>query len=253
MMRAPISSLWARRMRSQAARSLYGSTMTSRSTPSGWPGYSGIAVGPPGSSRLAGGLTLTATCSWAPWYPPSNLASLCLPVNAHAARMAISVPSVPEFVKRIVSSEGMRSQRSCATRTCTSVGRAEGRALAGLLAERLDHHRVRVAHDEGRRVQHEVEIAVAVDVVDVVAVAVVREEGIGREVRGPAGAAAGQDLLGLGLEGPGLGGLRDVALDLSGDGCRRHGLSSAFGALGAAPARKGFHEPRRTARPGVRP
>ena len=36
--------------------------------------------------------------------------------------MAISVPSVPEFVKRIVSSEGMRSQRSCATRTCTSVG-----------------------------------------------------------------------------------------------------------------------------------
>ena len=36
--------------------------------------------------------------------------------------MAISVPSVPEFVKRIVSSEGMRSQRSRATRTCTSVG-----------------------------------------------------------------------------------------------------------------------------------
>ena len=96
--------------------------MTSRSTPSGWPGYSGIAVGPLGSSRLAGGLTLTATCSWAPWYPPSNLASLCLPVNAHAARMAMSVPSVPEFVKRIVSSEGMRSQRSCATRTCTWVG-----------------------------------------------------------------------------------------------------------------------------------
>ena len=73
-----------------------------------------------------------------------------------------------------------------------------------------------------RRVQHEVEVAVAVDVVDVVAIAVVREEGIRREVRGAPRAAAGQDLLGLGLERPGLGGLRDVALDLTGDGCRGH-------------------------------
>lgn len=58
---------------------------------------------------MIGGSTLTATSSWAPWYPPSNLPILSLPVNALAARMAFSVPSVPEFTKRTLSIEGIRS------------------------------------------------------------------------------------------------------------------------------------------------
>ncbi len=122
MMRQASSPAWARSSRSLAARSLYGSTTTSRRTLADWPGYSGIAVGPAGSSFAAGGWTLTATYSWAPWYAPSNLAILGRPVKARAARMAISVPSVPELVKRTVSSEGMRSHRSWARRTWDTVG-----------------------------------------------------------------------------------------------------------------------------------
>ena len=205
-------------------------------------------VEPAGSSRSAGGLTLTADVLVGAVVAALELGQLVTcRVNAHAARMAISVPSVPEFVKRIVSSEGTRSHEEPRDPDLHLGRGAEGRALAGLLAERLDHHRVRVARRSGRRVQHEVEVAVAVDVVDVVAIAVVREEGIGREVRGAARAPAGQDLLGLGLERPGLRGLRDVALDLTGDAlstsCRLSSGRSARSVRSVAPASKRIPRP----------
>ena len=103
--------------------------------------------------------------------------------------------------------------------------RAEGRSLPRLLAQRLGDGRMPVTEDEARRVQHEVEVAVAVDVVDVVALARLGEERIRREVRGAARAAAGHDVDGLLLEGARPRGPLDVALDLPlQPWCRHDGL-----------------------------
>ena len=67
-------------------------------------------------------LTLTITQSWVPWYAPSNFAIFCRPVNARASRTAFIVASVPEFVKRTVSTDGTRRFRSSASLTSCSVG-----------------------------------------------------------------------------------------------------------------------------------
>jgi hypothetical protein len=50
------------------------------------------------------------------------LAIFTLPVSALAARMAFSVASVPELVKRTISTEGTRWQISFARRTWYSLG-----------------------------------------------------------------------------------------------------------------------------------
>ena len=81
-----------------------------------------MAVGPAGSSLSAAGRTLTETYSWEPWYPPSNLAILCLPVKALAALRAMRVPSVPELAKRTESTEGSLSHNALAMCACIVVG-----------------------------------------------------------------------------------------------------------------------------------
>ena len=104
----------------------------------------------------------------------------------------MSVPSVPEFVNRMVSSEGMRSQRSFASRTCTSVGVLKAVPLRVCSPSASMTIGLAWPDDEGGGVQHEVEVAVAVDVVDVVPVPALREEGVRGEVRGAARAAPGR-------------------------------------------------------------
>ena len=71
-------------------------------------------------------------------------------------------------------------------------GPAEGRALRRLLLKGLYDLGVSVAHHEARSVDHEVEVAVAVDVVDVAAFSVVRESRVGLEEGSPPGASSRQ-------------------------------------------------------------
>ncbi len=97
-------------------------------------------------------------------------------------------------------------------------GGAEGDTLSGLLLDRPRDVRVGMAHDQAGRVQHEVEVAVAVDVVDVVALAALDEERVGREVCRAPGAASRQESLRLGLQLAGLRGGLGVPARLGGSG-----------------------------------
>jgi len=67
-------------------------------------------------------VTLTITQSWVPWKAPSNFASFVRVVNARARRTAFIVASVPEFVKRRLSTEGTRRVIISARRISCSVG-----------------------------------------------------------------------------------------------------------------------------------
>ena len=103
-------------------------------------------------------------------------------------------------------------------------GGAEGYALRRLLLDRPRDVRVGMAHDQARRVEHEVQVAVAVDVVHVVALAAVYEERVRREVGRAPGAAPRQEPLGLCLECAGPRGGLGVAARL---GRRRSGHLTA--------------------------
>src|SRR6185436_16803311 len=97
------------RISSQASGSFHGSTTVLLSTAGGMPADHATGLG---RRRLphdfVSPLTLTMTQSWVPWKAPSNLASLGRSVNARAKRTAFIVASVPEFVKRRLSTEGTR-------------------------------------------------------------------------------------------------------------------------------------------------
>ena len=111
-----------RTIRSHISRSFQGRTTTSSSRLGGWPGNSSVAGGPSGPYGSADGFTLTEAYSCEPWYAPENLAILCLPVKVRAARIALSVASVPEFTKRTLSSDGTLSHRMRARRIALSFG-----------------------------------------------------------------------------------------------------------------------------------
>ena len=97
------------RIASHASPSFHGRTITCLATAAGMPADDGTAFGrfrPP--ATFGSGVTLTSTVSCVPWKAPSNFAIFDRPVKARAARTAFMVASVPEFVKRTVSSDGMR-------------------------------------------------------------------------------------------------------------------------------------------------
>ena len=76
---------------------------------------------------LVSPVTLTMTQSWVPWKAPSNLASFGRLVNARARRTAFIVASVPEFVKRTLSTDGTRRTSISASRISCSVGPGKDR------------------------------------------------------------------------------------------------------------------------------
>jgi len=73
-------------------------------------------------AAFGSGDTLTITQSWVPWNAPSNFAIFGRPVKARARRTAFMVASVPEFVKRRLSSDGIRRVIASARRISCSVG-----------------------------------------------------------------------------------------------------------------------------------
>ncbi len=111
------------RISSQASGSFHGNTTVFLSTPAGMPADHAMGLG---RRRLPHALvspvTLTMTASWVPWKAPSNLASLGRSVKARARRTAFIVASVPELVKRRLSTEGTRRTSVSASRISYSVG-----------------------------------------------------------------------------------------------------------------------------------
>src|SRR4029450_4642442 len=97
------------RISSHASGSFHGNTTVFLSTAGGMPADHASGLGRRGGPHdLLSPVTLTMTHSWVPWKAPSNLASLGREVNARARRTAFMVASVPELVKRRLSTEGRR-------------------------------------------------------------------------------------------------------------------------------------------------
>ena len=99
-------------------------------------------------------------------------------------------------------------------------GAAERVAARRLALERVHDVGVGVAEYVGGGVDHKVKVAVAVNVIDIVALRAVDEGGIGGEVRRAARAAAGQVLVRLALERLGFGRGCDKAVGFAAElGC----------------------------------
>src|SRR5262249_57471017 len=111
------------RICAEASGSFQGSTTVCLSTAGGMPADQAIGLG---LRRLphdfVSPVTLTITQSWVPWKAPSNLASLGRLVNARARRTAFIVASVPEMVKRRLSTDGTRRTILSASRTSGPLG-----------------------------------------------------------------------------------------------------------------------------------
>ena len=103
---------------------------TSSSEESLIPFHSATAWGESSGPALStDGATLTSRASWLPWYAPSNLAILGLPVAARASRVAWSDASVPELTKRTFSAPGSLRVSSSAISHSSSVGAPSARPL----------------------------------------------------------------------------------------------------------------------------
>ena len=119
------------RISAHASWSFHGSTTVCLSTAGGMPDDQATGFGRFRLPAVFGsGVTLTITQSCVPWKAPSNLASFGRPVKARARRTAFIVDSVPELVKRTLSSDGMRRVSISASRTSCSVGPGKDRPFS---------------------------------------------------------------------------------------------------------------------------